>query len=211
MKPNTKLNPAGEYTAELAVRHARGKQLTKASQQLDGRPAKIARLVEIQSPFDSDATKDIQDKLQELEEWWEEPRQHQERLHEVLDEFKSYHGSVITEYESQRTLLQKIVEVRNRDFKGLYQTMHARLKSQDGLLGGSGVVMRRVISPLIWVISLVTLLIILLITTHDPPSKHPIQNPFWSLSKPRAEPQNTLPRSPEPFTFKAKTLHPKSY
>ena len=149
MKPNTKLNPAGEYTAELAVRHARGKQLTKASQQLDGRPAKIARLVEIQSPFDSDATKDIQDKLQELEEWWEEPRQHQERLHEVLDEFKSYHGSVITEYESQRTLLQKIVEVRNRDFKGLYQTMHARLKSQDGLLGGSGVVMRRVISPLI--------------------------------------------------------------
>ena len=40
------------------------------------------------------------------------------------------------------------------------------------LLGGSGVVISRVISPLIWVISIVTLLISLLITTHEPPSKN---------------------------------------
>ena len=39
-----------------------------------------------------------------------------------------------------------------------------------GLLGGSGVVISRVISPLIEVISIVTLLITLLITSHDPPS-----------------------------------------
>ena len=38
------------------------------------------------------------------------------------------------------------------------------------LLGGSWVVISRVISPLIWVISIVTLLITLLITTHEPPS-----------------------------------------
>ena len=38
------------------------------------------------------------------------------------------------------------------------------------LLGGSGVVISRVISPLIWVtISIVTLLTTLLITTHQPP------------------------------------------
>ena len=41
------------------------------------------------------------------------------------------------------------------------------------LLGGSGVVISRVISPLIWVISIsiVTLLITLLIITHEPPSR----------------------------------------
>ena len=39
------------------------------------------------------------------------------------------------------------------------------------ILAGSGVVMSRVISPLIWVISIVTLLITLLITTHEPPSR----------------------------------------
>ena len=38
------------------------------------------------------------------------------------------------------------------------------------LLGGSGVVISRVISPLVWVISIVTLLITLRITTHEPPS-----------------------------------------
>ena len=38
------------------------------------------------------------------------------------------------------------------------------------ILGGSWVVISGVISPLIWVISIVTLLIILLITTHEPPS-----------------------------------------
>ena len=39
------------------------------------------------------------------------------------------------------------------------------------LLGGSGVVISRVVSPLIWVISIVTLLITLPITTHEPPSE----------------------------------------
>ena len=38
------------------------------------------------------------------------------------------------------------------------------------LLGGSWVVISGVISPLIWVISIVTLLITLVITTHEPPS-----------------------------------------
>ena len=38
------------------------------------------------------------------------------------------------------------------------------------LLGGSWVVISRVISPLIWVISIVTLLLTLLITTLEPPS-----------------------------------------
>ena len=41
----------------------------------------------------------------------------------------------------------------------------------DTLLGGSGVVISRVISALIWVRSIVTLLISLLITTHEPPSR----------------------------------------
>ena len=41
------------------------------------------------------------------------------------------------------------------------------------LLGGSWVVISWVISPLIWVISIVTLLIALLITTLEPPSIHP--------------------------------------
>ena len=43
-------------------------------------------------------------------------------------------------------------------------------RTPSGLLGGSGVVISRVISPLIWVISIVTLLITLLITTPEPPS-----------------------------------------
>ena len=38
------------------------------------------------------------------------------------------------------------------------------------LLGGSWVVISRVISPLIWVISIVILLITLVLTTHEPPS-----------------------------------------
>ena len=41
------------------------------------------------------------------------------------------------------------------------------------LLGGSWVVISGVIRPLIWVISIVTLLITLLITTHEPSSKIP--------------------------------------
>ena len=38
------------------------------------------------------------------------------------------------------------------------------------ILGGSRVVISRVISPLIWVMSIVILLMTLLITTHEPPS-----------------------------------------
>ena len=38
------------------------------------------------------------------------------------------------------------------------------------ILGGSWVVISGTISPLIWVRSIVTLLITLLITTHEPPS-----------------------------------------
>ena len=38
----------------------------------------------------------------------------------------------------------------------------------DPVLGGSWVVISRVISPLIWVISIVILLITILITTHEP-------------------------------------------
>ena len=40
-----------------------------------------------------------------------------------------------------------------------------------GLLGGSWVVISGVVSPLVWVISIVTLHITLLITTHEPPSR----------------------------------------
>ena len=36
--------------------------------------------------------------------------------------------------------------------------------------GGSGVVISGVISPLIWVIRIVALLVTLVITTHEPPS-----------------------------------------
>ena len=38
------------------------------------------------------------------------------------------------------------------------------------ILGGSWVVINGVISPLIWVITIVTLLIAPLVTTHEPPS-----------------------------------------
>ena len=40
-----------------------------------------------------------------------------------------------------------------------------------GLLGGSWVVISEIESPLTWVISIVTLLITLLITTNEPPSR----------------------------------------
>ena len=46
-------------------------------------------------------------------------------------------------------------------------------KFRASLLGGSWVVISRVISPLIGVIILVTLLITPLITTHEPPSRNP--------------------------------------
>ena len=41
------------------------------------------------------------------------------------------------------------------------------------ILGGSWVVISRVISPLIGLITIVTLLITSLITTHEPPSRGP--------------------------------------
>ena len=40
------------------------------------------------------------------------------------------------------------------------------------VLGGSWVVVSGVTSPVIWVMSIVTLRITLLITTHEPPSRH---------------------------------------
>ena len=48
----------------------------------------------------------------------------------------------------------------------------------SGLLGGSGVVISGVINPLIWVISIVALLITLLITTHEPPSRPSTLYPY---------------------------------
>ena len=42
---------------------------------------------------------------------------------------------------------------------------------ESSLLGGSWVVISRFISPLIWVIAIVTLIITPLITTHEPPSR----------------------------------------
>ena len=44
------------------------------------------------------------------------------------------------------------------------------------ILGGSWVVISRVRSPLIWVITIVTLLIAPLITTHEPPPSRPHQS-----------------------------------
>ena len=44
-------------------------------------------------------------------------------------------------------------------------------------LGGSWVVVSRVISPLIWVTSIVILLITLLITAHEPPRTPEVLNP----------------------------------
>ena len=43
-------------------------------------------------------------------------------------------------------------------------------------------VISRVISPLIWVICIVTLLLTLLITTHEPPSKGPCSQIVYTLA-----------------------------
>ena len=48
--------------------------------------------------------------------------------------------------------------------------------------GGSWVVISGVISPLIWHITIVTLLVTPLITTHEPPSS-PSQNGQWSRGR----------------------------
>ena len=61
-----------------------------------------------------------------------------------------------------------MVEKRNR--LAVAQLRPLRMGCQ-ALLGGSWVVISRVISPRIWVISIVTPLITLLITTHEPPSR----------------------------------------
>ena len=50
---------------------------------------------------------------------------------------------------------------------------HSPMDSSYKLLGGSWVVISGIISPLIWVRSIVTLLITPLITTHEPPSSRP--------------------------------------
>ena len=55
------------------------------------------------------------------------------------------------------------------------------------LLGGSWVVISGVISPLIWVITIVTLLITPLITNHEPPSR--------ALGLRRAMPPRTTEKS----------------
>ena len=70
------------------------------------------------------------------------------------------------------------------------------------LLGGSGVVIRRVISLLIWVTSLVTLLITLLITTHEPSSELDLL-PSWF--------EVFLPSSQDPLaTLNTRTLNPET-
>ena len=51
------------------------------------------------------------------------------------------------------------------------QALNPELCKPWTLLGGSWVVISGVISPLIWAITIVTLLISPLITTHEPPSK----------------------------------------
>ena len=58
--------------------------------------------------------------------------------------------------------------------------------TRPSLLGGSWVVISGVISPLIWVITIVTLLITPLKTTHEPPSsaKH-LRGPAWYLHGPK--------------------------
>ena len=51
------------------------------------------------------------------------------------------------------------------------KSLKTLIKDLVALLGGSGVVISGVRSPLIWVITMVTLLITLLITTPEPPSR----------------------------------------
>ena len=45
------------------------------------------------------------------------------------------------------------------------------IESDPSILGGSWVVISRAISPLKWVITIVTILITPLITTHEPPNR----------------------------------------
>ena len=57
-----------------------------------------------------------------------------------------------------------------RSFTNARVVVVAAWHQAELVLGGSGVVMSGVIRPLTWVISIVTLLITVLITTHEPPS-----------------------------------------
>ena len=72
------------------------------------------------------------------------------------------------------------------------------------LLGGSGVVISGVISPLRWVLSIVTLLITLVITTHEPPSMvSGFSFTFQALS-PR--PEQSSSSAAETLGFRVKVL-----
>ena len=64
-------------------------------------------------------------------------------------------------------------------FRGFLYARHL----YEGLLGGSWVAMSGVISPLRWVITIVTLLITPLIATHEPPSRRTTvaNNPGFSF------------------------------
>ena len=64
------------------------------------------------------------------------------------------------------------------------------------VLGGSWVVISGVISPLIWVIAIVTLLITPLITTHEPASISVLCSMFVRFM--------TAPRTPKPEALIAK-------
>ena len=52
----------------------------------------------------------------------------------------------------------------------------------EGLLGGSWLVIGGVISPLMWLISIVTLVMSLLVTSHEPPSS--IEQDHYSTPNP---------------------------
>ena len=60
-----------------------------------------------------------------------------------------------------------LVSVTQMVAAAMHPKLKPRLRSRNTILGGSWVVISEVTSPLIWVISIVTLLI----TTFDPPSR----------------------------------------
>ena len=77
---------------------------------------------------------------------------------------------------------------------------------QGSLLGGSGVVISRVISPLIWVISIVTLLRTLLITSY----RSRVISPFIWVRSIVTLLRTLLITTPEPPS-NLKTLNPTPY
>ena len=70
------------------------------------------------------------------------------------------------------------VLVQGAESISCYGRGQGMLCQRYALLGGSWVVISRVISPLIWLITIVTLLITPLLTTHEPPSRRP---EVWSF------------------------------